>query len=147
MRARQASIELELSRLCLTSTLSISNYKELEHERNFLLSCVKDDNLKIVELKKKVESFACKLRTSDYMCEASDQRAQQTEGLLNIEKEKYLKLDNDLKLLKLENLELSKRYETVMYDSQQISISFHKVSIILHNLINPSIVNKKYLGN
>lgn len=131
MRKRQEFVESEISRSTLPS-LSLSmhgghQYKELENERNYLLSCVKDDNIKINELAKKVELFEAKLRTSDYMCETSDQRGQQTEDRLNIEKENNARLENDLRVSQLENIELLKQYESAVYDSHQMKINLQKV--------------------
>lgn len=135
MRKRQALIESELSRLSPSLPSPALNnahqYKELENERNYLLACVKDDSIKINELTKRLESYQSKLRTSDYICETSDQRVQQTEERLNIEKENNMRLENDLRMMQLENIELSKQCETAMFDSQQMKINFNKVMISL----------------
>jgi len=135
MRKRQAFVESELSRLSPSLPSPALNnahqYKELENERNYLLACVKDDSIKINELTKKLESYQSKLRTSDYICETSDQRVQQTEERLNIEKENNMRLENDLRMVQLESIELSKQCETAMFESQQMKINFNKVMISL----------------
>ena len=124
MRKRQAFVESP-------ALNNAHQYKELENERNYLLACVKDDSIKINELTKRLESYQSKLRTSDYICETSDQRVQQTEERLNIEKESNMRLENDLRMMQLENIELSKQCETAMFESQQMKINFNKVMISL----------------